>query len=171
MEKPAEDNKEVEAEQVDETKGEVIPPISKASNIKATTEDNPNQEVSLATLEDIPEEEAIHIQQIEGAESLNLVLKNFDEYVSEWKTLTAPILKKRDECFKLCDIEEEKMANIKHVVIGTLIAYMVNGATVESVKKQVKFLKAAPFIEVDPSMDEKYRNIINLTRDWIMEYI
>ena len=60
----------------------------------------------------------------------------------------------------MCSIALEKNANIKHVVIGTLLAYMVNGATLENLKQLVAFKSEMPYLEVHVGADPKYVEIL-----------
>jgi hypothetical protein len=124
----------------------------------------------LTTLDNIAPEEIIHVIPIEGAPSLNLVLKEFEEYVDEWKTLTDPILTCREHTLQLCEIDSYKLANIKHVIIGTMLSYIVNGTTFEKMKEQITFSKEKPFIEVSTELDPKYKEIITKVKEWIVLY-
>ena len=112
----------------------------------------------------------MEIEEIEGAVSLNKVLREYDSFVKEWKTISDPIIKSRDEAMTMCGIILDKKANVKHIVVGALLSYMVTGATFEKMKEQVKFMKEQPFIEVSPDMDQKYKDIINKVKELANNY-
>jgi hypothetical protein len=145
-------------------------PVTESRSSKPSKDNSYDADRSLDVLDTVPPEEAILVQPIEGAETLNLVLSDFDGYVKEWKELTDPILQSRDEAFKLCEIDEFKLANIKHVIIGSFLSYMVNGATLEFVKKHVTFKKQSPFIDVSLEIEQKYKEIFEKVKEWIIQY-
>jgi hypothetical protein len=89
--------------------------------------------------EDIVPEFVSIFSPIKGAQSFNQCLEEFNILAKEWHYLSGPILKYRSEVLELCKIDLGKKANIKHVVIGTLISYMVTGVTFENLKQRIKY--------------------------------
>lgn len=63
-----------------------------------------------------------------------MVLENLEDHLSDWNKIKRQIMDRRDETLYKCDISLESKANIKHVILGTLLAVVVNGLDVYKLK-------------------------------------
>ena len=104
---------------------------------------------------------------------LNEVLDQFKEYNAEWENLTKPILDKRKETLNLCDgMTKYAKVNAKHVILGSCLAMVVNGLTIEELNQSVTLTKEKPYFKAELKGDnfKKYNNIFKCTQDWMLKY-
>ena len=119
-------------------------------------------------MEEAPEEEEDEQPANKPIDSIviNEVLGQFREYNDEWEKLTKPILEKRKDTMKLCDgMDKFTNVNVKHVILGSCLAVVVNGLTVKELKQSITLSKEKPFFKAELKGDtfKKYDEILKST--------
>lgn len=112
------------------------------------------------------------IPMVEGAESLNELLTEFQGLQNEWSDLMTPIIDAKSACFKACGLAKTPGENIKHVLIGLPLALVSDAKMkLKDLKEQFEFTPDDLENPIKIKVVDKYEDIITSLSDWILGYI
>ena len=107
---------------------------------------------------------------LEGADSINELITNFNGMQSEWKAIKGPIDEKKAACMKASGLDKTPGAGIIHVLLGLPLSMIADcNMDKEKLLKSIKFVEEAPFIKIDQV--ERLTGIVTSFSEWIMAYV
>ena len=110
------------------------------------------------------------LPEVENGLSINDVIKEINGIISSWTDVYKPITAGRKESLEKCKMQDKSGASIKHALMGLIVTMVSDlNMTKEDIKKSVTIEAEAPFIKLEAG--EKYMDIYNSIKDWIMAYV
>lgn len=112
------------------------------------------------------EEDELKIPEVKNGMSINELIGEVNDVISQWTDTYQPISDAADAAKKPCGMEKKKEAGIKQCMLGLAVAMVANG---EDLKKSINFVEESPFIEINA--EERWVEVFDKIKEWINAYI
>ena len=110
------------------------------------------------------------VETIDGAKSMNDLIRNFNGIQAEWKKIKGPIDKQKAVCLKASGLEKTPGSGIIHVLLGLNLSMVADcNMNKEQIQKAIKISEEAPYINIEEI--ERLKDIITPLPEWIMSYV
>ena len=110
-----------------------------------------------------------NIEPIEGADSFNNLLTQFNEVVEDWKSRISPVKEAQKQTLEASQLTKTPGAKLQHVLLGFALALVSDlNMSLEDVQKQFTFTTDEPYIQI--KVVEKYKPVVEGLTAWVESY-
>ena len=110
------------------------------------------------------------LPEVPNGLSINDMVKEINSIISGWTDIYKPVTKGRKDALDACSMTKKSGATVKHALMGFIVAMVSDlNMSIDDVKKAVVIINEPPFVKVEAA--EKYLNMFNSIKDWIMAYV